>query len=96
VKGSSEQGREEKSELMGNVHMSSVEKITRNYKQFFFWFTLCCIDCPLYIVVNCLGCVILSYLVCCGSCIECIVVIQCVIVVLCVCCCFYFRCRTAG
>jgi hypothetical protein len=40
VKGSAEYGKEEKSELMGNVHMNSKVvksdgKITRNYKQFF-------------------------------------------------------------
>jgi hypothetical protein len=26
--------------------------------------TLCCIDCPLYIVVSCLGCAVVSFLVC--------------------------------
>jgi hypothetical protein len=46
-----------------SVSVISVEKITRNYKQLFFWFTLCCIDCPLYIVVSCLVCVVVSCLV---------------------------------
>jgi hypothetical protein len=40
-----------------SVSAISVEKITRNYKQFSL-VTLCCIDCPLYIVVSCLGCIV--------------------------------------
>jgi hypothetical protein len=40
-----------------SVSAISVEKITRNYKQFF-------LNLPLYTVVSCLGCVAVSCLVC--------------------------------
>jgi len=66
---------------------------TRNYRQCFLTLVLlafctCCI-------LRCLVCIVVSCLVCIVE-VVCIVVILCVFVVLCVCCCFYFRCRTAG
>jgi hypothetical protein len=46
-----------------SVSATSVEKITRNYKQFFLSY-LVLYRLPLYIVISCLGCVVVSCLVC--------------------------------